>query len=77
MSISDADVQAPAFDGLGPVEYLIVEFGSGRVPGAAFHELVDLVEGDHVWVLDLEFVARDAAGAVSLLDVQKARVLHR
>jgi uncharacterized protein DUF6325 len=68
MSISRTDVQAAAFDQLGPVEYLIVEFGSGQVPGTAFHELLDLVEGDHVRVLDLEFVARDAAGAVSLLD---------
>jgi Family of unknown function (DUF6325) len=68
MSLSSAEAQAPAFDELGPIEYLIVEFGSGQVPGAAFHELLDLVEGDHVRVLDLEFVARDAAGAVSLLD---------
>jgi hypothetical protein len=68
MSTSSAGVQARAFDGLGPVEYLIVEFGSRQVPDAAFHELLDLVEGDHVRVLDLEFVGRDAAGAVSLLD---------
>ncbi|WP_250038426.1 DUF6325 family protein [Paractinoplanes maris] len=68
MSTSDADVQALAFDELGPVEYLIVEFGSGQVTGAAFHELLDLVAGDHVRVLDLEFVGRDAAGAVTLLD---------
>jgi hypothetical protein len=68
MSLSSADAQAPPSDELGPVEYLIVEFGSGQVPGAAFHELLDLVEGDHVRVLDLEFVARDAAGVVSLLD---------
>ena len=60
MSISKADVQAAAFDDLGPIEYLIVEFGSGRVPAAAFHEPVDLVADDHVRVLDLEFVARDA-----------------
>jgi hypothetical protein len=68
MSISNADVRAPAFDALGPVEYLIVEFRSGQVPVAAFHELLDLIEGDHVRVLDLEFVARDAAGVVSVLD---------
>lgn len=66
--MSNTDAQAPASDELGPIEYLIVEFGSGQVPGTAFHELVDLVAGDHVRVLDLEFVSRDAVGAVSLLD---------
>jgi hypothetical protein len=58
----------PEHDELGPVECLIVEFPSRRVPGTAFHQLLDLVERDLVRVLDLEFVHRDPNGAVSLVD---------
>jgi hypothetical protein len=41
MLISSSDVQAPAFDELGPIEYLIVLFGSGQVAAGAFVELLD------------------------------------
>lgn len=58
-------------DELGPVEYLIVEFPSGRIPGSAFHQLLSLVEQDLVRVLDLEFVTHDANGAVSLADAER------
>jgi hypothetical protein len=77
MSISHADVRAPAFDELGPIEYLIVEFGSGQVPGAAFRE----PERDTATLLAqlTELGQLRDAGVLSEaeFEVQKARILHR
>src|SRR5262249_55883862 len=51
-------------DVLGPVDYLAVEFPSGNVTGAGFQPLTDLVRRGIIRVLDLEFVAKSADGAV-------------
>jgi hypothetical protein len=59
---------ARADDPAGPVEYLIVEFPAGRIPADAFHQLLGLARDDRVRLLDLEFVAVDATGAVALMD---------
>ena len=53
---------------LGVVDYLVIE---APVSGAAvedFGALLDLVERDTIRVLDLEIVAKDAGGAVALVD---------
>jgi hypothetical protein len=55
-------------DDLGTVEYLVVEFPDGRVHADAFSPLLDLVDRDAIRVLDLEFVTKDAAGQVRVLD---------
>jgi hypothetical protein len=55
-------------DAAGPIEYLIVEFPSGRIPTDAFHELLLLTHEDRIRILDLEFVARDASGTATLID---------
>ena len=68
MLSSHADVEDAGLDQVGPIDYLVVEFTSGHVPGDAFHHLLHLVEQDAVRVLDLEFVTRNASGAVSLAD---------
>ena len=59
---------AEVFDELGPIEYLIVEFPSGQIPDSAFHPLLELADRDVVRILDIEFVARDASGEVTLCD---------
>jgi|1186.fasta_scaffold130499_1 hypothetical protein len=71
MSNSPVDVSAGGPDEVGPLEYLIVEFPSGQIRDDAFHQLLHLVEQDLVRVLDLEFVARDASGAVSRMDADE------
>lgn len=56
-------------DRLGPIEYLVVEFPGGRVTSEGFHRLDDLVDAGHILVLDLEFVAKDADGVVSVVEI--------
>jgi hypothetical protein len=51
-------------DVLGPIDYLVVEFPSGQVTGEGFWSLMDLVHRGIIRVLDLEFVAASADGAV-------------
>lgn len=59
-------------DPAGPIEYLIAEFASGRVSADAFQQLLDLAHDDRIRILDVEFVARDAAGAARLVDPAEA-----
>ena len=54
---------------LGPVDYLAVEWPGRHVTGEGFRLLMDLVDRGIVRVLDLEFIAKDAAGEVSEVDV--------
>jgi hypothetical protein len=51
-------------DVLGPIDYLAVEFPGGHVTGEGFQLLMDLVHRGIIRVLDLEFVAKSADGAV-------------
>jgi hypothetical protein len=51
-------------DVLGPINYLAVEFPSGRMTGEGFDLLLDLVKRNVVRVLDLEFMAKSADGVV-------------
>lgn len=52
---------------LGPIDYLVVEFPAGSDSSDGFHALLDLVDRGVIRILDLEFVAKDAAGAVSIV----------
>ena len=52
---------------LGPVDFLAVEFPSGRMNGSGFRMLRALVEAGTIVVLDLEFVLKGADGSVSRL----------
>lgn len=56
-------------DRLGPIDYLVVEFPGGRITSEGFHRLDNLVDAGHVLVLDLEFVAKDASGAVTVVEI--------
>jgi hypothetical protein len=51
-------------DVLGPIDYLAVEFPGGQVTDDGFRALLDLANRGIVRVLDLEFVAKAADGAV-------------
>jgi hypothetical protein len=54
---------------LGPIDYLAVEWPGRHVTGEGFRLLMDLVDREIVRVLDLLFIAKDADGTVSKVDV--------
>lgn len=54
---------------LGPIDYLAVEWPGRHVTGEGFRLLMDLVDREIVRVLDLLFVAKDADGTVSKVEV--------
>jgi hypothetical protein len=58
-----------ATDAMGPVSYLIVEFPGQKMQGEAFDVLVDLVDRGLVRILDLLFVACDADGSTTVLEL--------
>jgi Family of unknown function (DUF6325) len=49
---------------VGPVEYVIIGFPGNQFSGAIVPELAKLIESGTIRVLDLIFVAKDAAGDV-------------
>lgn len=54
---------------LGPIDFLAVEFPSGRVTGEGFRLLMDLVQRGTIRVLDLEFVAKSAEGVAHKVEL--------
>jgi len=57
-------------DELGPIDYLVVEFPGERPTGDEFALLLDAVDRGTIRVLDLEFVAKAADGAVHTVDLE-------
>jgi Family of unknown function (DUF6325) len=58
-------------DELGPIDYLAVEFSAGRITDEDVSLLLDAVDRGVVRVLDLEFVAMEADGAVRRVDLDE------
>jgi hypothetical protein len=59
----------PDGDDLGPMDYLAVEFPSGRITGDGFAVLLDLVDRGVIRILDLEFVTKAPDGSIGVVDV--------
>ncbi len=57
------------FDGMGPVDYLVVEFPGSRMTGEGLPLLVDLVDRGIIRILDLVFVKKQQDGSISGLTV--------
>jgi hypothetical protein len=51
-------------DGMGPIDYLVVEFPGSRLTGKGFPMLVDLVERGIIRIIDLIFVKKETDGTV-------------
>jgi hypothetical protein len=51
-------------EGMGPIDYLVVEFPDGRMTGEAMPLLVDLVDQGTIRILDLVFIKKDLDGTV-------------
>jgi Family of unknown function (DUF6325) len=56
-------------DGIGPIDYLVVEFPGSRLTGEGFPILVDLVERGIIRILDLVFVKKEMDGSVAGLAI--------
>ncbi len=49
---------------LGPINYVVAAFESAPVPTLGLAQIQALVDSGRICVLDVEFIAKDAAGAV-------------
>lgn len=58
---------SPVDDHLGPIDCFVVRFPTGTPTAAGFARIVELVEGAHIRILDVEFVSK-LSGTVSLVD---------
>lgn len=56
-------------EGMGPVDYLVVEFPGSRMTGEGLPLLVDLVERGIIRILDLVFVKKEQDGTIVGLTV--------
>ena len=61
--MSDDDVA------MGPISYLIVEFPGNQMTGEGFAELMALVDGGLIRVLDLRFVTRADDGSIVVMEL--------
>lgn len=57
-----------SLDAMGPIDYLILQWPTGRASGEGFPVLVDLVDRGLIRILDLAFVRKEADGSVTRLD---------
>ena len=55
----------PDSDILGPIDYLAVEFPNGRMTGAGFRLVRDLVRRGIILVMDLEFIRKESDGSLT------------
>ncbi len=57
-------------DELGPIDYVVLEWPAGTAPsGEAAPMIIDLVDRGIIRIIDIAFVAKDADGTVSGLDL--------
>jgi hypothetical protein len=61
--------ESEAFDDIGPIDYLVVEYPGGRPTGEALPYLVDLVDRGLIRILDLVFVRKGEDGSVAAVDI--------
>jgi hypothetical protein len=61
----------PDNDELGPIDYLAIEFPGARLTASGFEQLRALADQGIIDILDLEFIAKDAAGGARTVDVRE------
>jgi hypothetical protein len=71
MTLNEGVVMSDELESIGPVDYLVVEFPLGHVPGEALTHLVNLVDSGIVHILDLIFIRKDADGTVTTLELSE------
>ncbi|NMO02494.1 hypothetical protein HH308_14860 [Gordonia sp. TBRC 11910] len=60
---------------LGPVDFFIIEFADGRVTADGFAALVDLVDRNVVYVIDIEFLRKGHDDTVVTVDAHDLGVI--
>ena len=58
-----------AFDELGPIDYVVVEFPDNRMTGEGLPLLVDLVDRGIIRLIDLTFFTKGADGSVAIIEL--------
>ena len=53
----------------GPLEYVVIQFEGNRFTGEILPSLLALEEQGCVWLVDLVFISKDAAGDVTLIEI--------
>lgn len=71
--MSDTPSDTLEVDELGPIDYAVIEFPTGRRPdGSALTLLRDLVDRGVIRLLDLAFVRKETDGSVVGIDIAQA-----
>jgi Family of unknown function (DUF6325) len=65
----ETDAQADAFEEMGPIDYILVEWPGRRPDGELAPHLLDLVDRGLIRILDLAFIEKDEAGNVAALEI--------
>lgn len=55
---------------MGPVDYLVIEFQSGRITGEGLPLLIDLVDRGTIRILDFVLLRKDPQGGVSAIELR-------
>jgi hypothetical protein len=63
--------QPDSADELGPIDFLAIEFPGQHISASGFEQLLSLADQGVIGILDLEFIAKDALGNASKVDVDK------
>ena len=63
--------QLDTADELGPIDFLAIEFPGEHISAPGFEQLLSLADQGVIGILDLEFVAKDALGNASKVDIDK------
>lgn len=67
--VSDTFDEVDASGGMGPIDYLVVEFPGNRMTGEGLPLLVDLVDRGLIRILDLTFIRKETDGSVTGLEI--------
>jgi hypothetical protein len=68
-------MDANEIEGLGPIDYLVVEFPGDTEPdGSAFSILLDLQQRGIIRILDLAIVAKDADGNIAGINLAESGI---
>ena len=64
-------MSADDIEGMGPIDYIVIEWPGRQPNGEAAPILVDLVERGIVRVLDLAFITKDEDGSVAGVEISE------
>lgn len=59
------------FDGIGPIDYLVIEWPDQQPNGEAIPHLIDLVDRGLVRILDLVFVTKGEDGTIARVELNE------